>query len=358
MAIHFHPLTVAHIYKETPDCSIVTFGVPAALKDEFDFTQGQNITLKKIIDGQEVRRSYSICTAPFENRLSVAVKNVTGGKFSNYINMNLQVGDTIEVLPPTGNFNTPVSAANKKNYLAIAAGSGITPIISIIKTVLAIEQESTFTLVYGNQSRASIIFFEALAGLKNLYLQRFNIIHILSRENTEAPVNSGRIDADKLAGLQQVISYKKMDDTFICGPQQMLFCAKVFLEGLGIDKNKIHFELFITPGSQQTAVAPITVAVNEGEKSAISIQLDGRTFNFDLAFNSESILDAALKHGADLPYACKGGVCCTCRAQLIEGNIKMDVNYALGKEELAKGFILTCQSHPLTSKVVIDFDTR
>ena len=357
MAIHFHPLTVTNIYKETPGCSIATFKVPDALKDTFAYAHGQSITLKTVIDGQEIRRSYSICSAPFENTLSVAVKNVAGGKFSNYVNTILQTGDTLEVLPPTGNFNTPVHAANKKNYLAIAAGSGITPVISIIKTVLAAEQQSTFTLVYGNQSRASIIFFEALANLKNKYLQRFTIIHILSREQTESPVNFGRINAVKLAELQKVIPYSKMDDTFICGPQQMLFCAKDFLTGLGIDKSKIHFELFNIPGSQQPA-APVAITATEGEKSAISIRLDGRTFNFDLAFNNESILDAALKHGADLPYACKGGVCCTCRAQLVQGEVKMDVNYALEKEELAKGFILTCQSHPLTSKVVIDFDTR
>lgn len=357
MAIHFHLLTVTNIYKETPGCSIATFNVPYALKDTFAYAHGQSITLKKVIDGQEVRRSYSICSAPFENTLSVAVKNVAGGKFSNYVNTILQAGDTLEVLPPTGNFNTPVHAANKKNYLAIAAGSGITPVISIIKTVLAAEQQSTFTLVYGNQSRASIIFFEALASLKNKYLQRLTIIHILSREQTESPVNFGRINAVKLAELQKVIPYSKMDDTFICGPQQMLFCAKDFLAGLGIDKSKIHFELFNIPGSQQPA-APVAITATEGEKSAISIRLDGRTFNFDLAFNNESILDAALKHGADLPYACKGGVCCTCRAQLVQGEVKMDVNYALEKEELAKGFILTCQSHPLTSRVVIDFDTR
>ncbi len=358
MAVHFHPLTIKKVYKETPDCVIITFDIPGALKDLFQYAHGQNVTLKKNIDGEEIRRSYSICSAPFENRLSVAVKKAATGKFSTYANAHFKKGDIIDVLPPTGSFNTPLKTDNKKNYLAFAAGSGITPIISIIKTTLTTEPASSFTLVFGNRSRGSIIFFEELAGLKNNYVERFNFINILSREKTEAAINFGRINSKKLVELQKLVDFKSMDETFICGPEEMLFAVKEFLEKEGVDQKKIHFELFTTPDSKIAGPAHSIPTENTGPKSKITIQLDGRSFDFDLAFNSESILDAALNQGADLPYACKGGVCSTCRAKLTEGEVKMDVNYALEAEELAKGFILTCQSHPLTEKVVIDFDSR
>jgi len=358
MAVHFHPLQVKKVQKDTSECVIITFDIPESLKDLFQFTPGQNVTLKKTIDGEEIRRSYSICTAPFENRLSIAVKKVEGGKFSTYANTHLHEGELLEVLPPTGRFNTPLSVINKKNYCAFVAGSGITPIISIIKSTLVTERESSFTLVYGNRSRGSIMFFEELAGLKNKYVGRFNLINILSGEKTEAAVNFGRINGEKLTDLQKLVDYKTMDEIFICGPTAMLFSVKDFLLKTGIDQNKIHFELFTTPGSNRIIEKQQITAENIGEKSKITIQLDGRSFEFDLAYHSESILDAALKQGADLPYACKGGVCCTCRAKLTEGKVKMDVNYALEAEELEKGFILTCQSHPLTEKVVIDFDSR
>jgi len=358
MAVHFHRLQITDIHQETADCVIITFEIPAELKEFFQFTHGQNLTVKKVIDGEEVRRSYSICSAPFENKLSVAVKKVASGKFSTHANTDLKKGEALDVLPPTGRFYTPLRASHKKNYIAFAAGSGITPIISIIKTTLHTEPASSFTLVYGNRSRASIIFFEELAGLKNKHMSRFNLINILSREKTDTLINSGRIDKDKLVELQKIIDYTKMDEAFICGPQEMLFEVKEFLEGIGVDQKKIHFELFTTPGSGPAVIENNPYSENTGAKSKITIQLDGRSFEFDLAFNSGSILDEALKQGADLPYACKGGVCCTCRAKLIEGKVKMDVNYALEAEEVAKGFILTCQSHPLTEKVVIDFDSR
>jgi ring-1,2-phenylacetyl-CoA epoxidase subunit PaaE len=358
MAVHFHSLKVKKVQKETSDCIIITFDIPESLKDFFQFTQGQNVTLKKNMDGEDVRRTYSICSAPFENELSVAVKKVAGGKFSTYANTLLHQGEILEVLPPTGRFNTTLSETNKKNYCAFAAGSGITPIISIIKSTLVAEPGSSFTLVYGNRSRGSILFFEALAGLKNKYVGRFNLINILSREKTEVTLNFGRINQEKLFQLQKLVDYKSMDEFFICGPAEMLFSVKDFLLNIGTEPKKIHFELFTTPGSPRSNIKQSIITENIGTKSKITIQLDGRSFEFDLAFNSESILDAALKQGADLPYACKGGVCCTCRAKLMEGEIKMDANYALEEEELAKGYILTCQSHPLTEKVVIDFDAR
>lgn len=358
MAVHFHSLKVRDIKKETPDCISVAFDIPAELKTEFLFDHGQNITIKKTIDGEELRRSYSICTSPFENELRIAIKKVEGGKFSCFANDELKVNDQLDVLPPTGRFNTKLDKENKKQYLAFAAGSGITPVISIIKTTLQAEPASSFTLVFGNKGRSSIIFFEELEGIKNKYLNRFNFINILSREKTDAPLNSGRINTEKLKELNKLVDYKSADDIFICGPEEMIFCVKDFLEGTGIDKKKIHFELFTTPGQKNVTGRTVQHADNTGPKSRITIKLDGRSFDFDLGFDNASILDAALKQGADLPFACKGGVCCTCKAKLLEGEVEMDVNWGLEHEEVEQGFILTCQSHPKTEKVVVDFDIK
>lgn len=358
MAIHFHTLKVKEVKRQTPECVSVSFDIPKEFQTDFLFTQGQNITLRKMIDGEEVRRSYSICTAPFENELAVAIKKVDGGKFSAYANDELKSGDEIEVLPPTGKFNTVLSSTNKKNYLAFAAGSGITPVISIIKTTLQTEPASNFTLVFANRNRASIIFFEELEALKNKYLQRFNFINLLTREKTDADIFFGRIDADKLAQLNKLVDYNKQDEFFICGPEEMIFCVKDFLEAKNIDKKKIHFELFTTPGADKQGSKEAKGQTAEKIKSTVQIKLDGRTVDFPMGFESGSILDEALKQGADLPFACKGGVCCTCKAKLLEGKVEMDVHWGLEEEEVKQGFILTCQSHPVTERVVIDFDVR
>ena len=359
MAVHFHKLKVKEVKKETPDCVSIAFEIPENLKTDFLFEQGQNITIKKEIDGEEVRRSYSICSSPFENELRVAVKKVDGGKFSGFANADLKAGDELDILPPTGRFNTKLHIQNAKQYLAIAAGSGITPVISIIKTTLQTEPASTFTLVFGNRGRSTIIFFEELEGIKNKYLKRFNFINILSREKTDAPINSGRIDTEKLSALNKLVDYKNTDEFFICGPQEMIFCVKDFLAILNIDKKKIHFELFTTPGEKKPAIGSRQSANEEsGPKSKITVKLDGRSFDFNLGFNGENILDAALKQGADLPFACKGGVCCTCKAKLLEGEVNMDVNWGLEQEEVEQGYILTCQSHPKTAHVVVDFDVK
>lgn len=358
MAVHFHQLKVKAIKKETPDCVSIAFAVPATLKKEFEFAQGQNITIKKTIDGEEIRRSYSICSAPSEKELKVAVKKVEGGKFSSFANDHLKEGDELEVLPPTGKFNTQLISGNSKQYLAFAAGSGITPVISIIKTTLETEPKSSFTLVFGNRGRNSIIFFEELEGLKNKYIERFNFINVLSREKTDAPINTGRIDGAKLTALEKLINYKSIDEYFICGPEEMIFCVKNFLEERSIDKKKIHFELFTTPGQKKATGQKLQATSNAGPKSKITVKLDGRSFDFDLGFDSDCILDAALKQGADLPFACKGGVCCTCKARLIEGEVEMEVNWGLEQEEIEQGYILTCQSHPTTEKVVVDFDVK
>jgi ring-1,2-phenylacetyl-CoA epoxidase subunit PaaE len=363
LATHFHTLTIAAVQKETPECISVLFQVPEALRETYNFKQGQNITLKTILDGEEVRRSYSICSSPYDNELKVAIKAVEAGKFSSWANLQLKKGDVVEVLPPTGRFFTELNPVHTKHYLAFAAGSGITPILSIIKATLAIEPNSRFTLIYGNRNRASIIFKEQLEGLKNRYMNRFTLHHILSREKTDAPVNHGRIDAEKCQQLEKLVHFSQMDEIFICGPESMIFSVKEWLEAKHIDKKKIHFELFTTPmtGNREPGTGNNKEKTDQpGKKktSRITVKLDGIAFDFDLAYDGQPILDAALQQGADLPFACKGGVCATCRAKLTAGEVEMDINYALEPEEMEQGFILTCQSHPRTSKVVVDFDAR
>ncbi len=359
MSIHFHPIRVKEVKKETEDCVSVLFDIPDTLKQEFSFLQGQSLTMRTFLNDEEIRRTYSLCSSPFDNEWRVAIKKQEGGLFSGFANDKLRKGDVLEVMSPVGKFYTELNPVNKKNYLAFAAGSGITPIISIIKTTLITELHSSFNLVFGNRSRSSIIFFEELESLKNSYISRFNLIHILSRERTDAPVNFGKISIDKLIELGKLISYKTIDEFFICGPEEMIFSTKEFLEQKGIEQKKIHFELFTTPGEKRRQAVRNLKSETSGPKSKITVKLDGRSFDFDLSFNSDiTILDAALQQGADLPFACKGGVCCTCKARLMEGEVTMDVHWGLEEEEIAKGYILTCQSHPKTERVVIDFDIK
>ena len=403
MSVHFHPLKIIDVKKETPDCVSVSFEVPDSLRQDFSYKQGQSLTMRTWINDTEVRRTYSICSSPLDNEWKVAIKKVEGGLFSIFANHQLKVGDIMEVMQPVGKFYTSLDPAQKKNYLAFAAGSGITPVLSLIKTTLATEPLSSFTLVYGNRSRGSIIFFEELEGLKNRYMKRFNLLHVLSRERTDTAINYGRIEQSKLDELDQLISYQGIDDFFLCGPEQMIFTVRDFLIARGIDRNKIHFELFTTPrqaggtargaegletdnGSQipradggynirspfpasgglPDTVSPFPASggtdragADAGARSNITVRIDGRSFDFDLPFSSESsVLEAALQQGADLPYACKGGVCCTCKARLLEGSVRMDVHWGLEDEEITQGYILTCQSHPQSEKLVVDFDIK
>lgn len=359
MASHFHKLKVKEVRQETLNCVSVCFNVPEDLKELFAFEHGQNITLKTTIGNEEVRRSYSICSSSIENELRVAIKKAAYGKFSVYANEQLKAGEELEVLPPTGKFNTKLHAGNKKNYLAFAAGSGITPVISIIKTILFTEPLSSCTLVYGNKNRQSIIFFEELQALKNKYMNRFTLINVLSREKYDIPVSYGRIDTKKLDELTAFIPYNNFDDVFICGPQEMLFTIKNYLEENGMDKKKIHFELF-TSGSikKDYRIAGETLQTSGTGNCAITIISDGRSFNFNMPSNSQSILDAALQQNIDLPFACKGGMCCSCKAKLKDGKVKMDVHWGLEDEEIEKGYILACQSHPLTQSLTVDFDIK
>ncbi|RYY52804.1 MAG: phenylacetate-CoA oxygenase/reductase subunit PaaK [Chitinophagaceae bacterium] len=359
MSVHFHSLRILEVKRETPDCVSVRFDVPEALREDFRYTQGQSLTMRTSINNQEVRRTYSICSSPLDNEWRVAIKKVEGGLFSIFANDTLRAGDTLEVMQPVGKFYTPLNPSVKKHYLAFAAGSGITPVLSLVKTTLATEPLSRFTLVYGNRSRASIIFFEELEALKNRYIGRFSLVHVLSRERTDTALNFGRIGTAKLEELAQLVDYDSVDEYFVCGPETMIFAVKDFLEARRIDSRKIHFELFTTPGQQKPTGLPGVTMADNSVKSRITVKIDGRSFEFEQPLADETtILEAAMQQGADLPYACKGGVCCTCKAKLLEGKVRMDVHWGLEQEEVDDGYILTCQSHPETEKIVIDFDLR
>ena len=359
MSIHFHPLRIKEVRQETPECVSVVFDVPEHLQQDFRFSQGQSLTVRRSFGGEDVRRTYSICSSPLDKEWRVAVKKVDGGLFSTFANEELKEGDILEVMPPVGNFYTALDPLATRHYIAFAAGSGITPVLSLIKTALATEPHSSFTLIYGNKNRGSIIFFEELEGLKNRYMSRFNLVHVLSRERTDTPLHSGRMDRDKLEEVGRLLDYGSFDEFFICGPEAMIFCIRDFLLEKGIDKKKIHFELFTTPGLKKLEVKSEKPEVSSGPKSEVTIKLDGRSFDFTLSFSSDkTILDAALEQGADLPFACKGGVCCTCKARLTEGEVSMDVHWGLEEEEVEQGYILTCQSHPRTPHVTVDFDIK
>ncbi len=358
MAAHFHLLKIKKVILETADSVSIIFEIPENIAPEFLYNEGQNITLKALVNGEELRRSYSLCTAPFENEIKVAVKSAFAGKFSRFA-QTLKAGDVLEVLPPVGKFNARLKK-DFGNYLAIAAGSGITPVLSILKHTIHQQPHCSFTLIYGNKSRASIMFFEELEALKNKYMSRFNLVHILSREKTEASLNYGRINPEKLKELNPMVGFSKFDSVYICGPEEMIFSTVEFLEKTGLDKNKLHFELFTTPEQKQNGKTLAKTNVHDATKpkSNITVKVDGRSFSFDLSTKGKSILEAALAQGADLPFACKGGVCSTCKAKLVSGKVNMDVNYALEPEEVEQGFILTCQSHPTTQNVVVDYDVK
>ena len=357
----FHSLVVKEVRKETEDTVSVLFDVPDSLQSEFTFIQGQYLTLNTEIDGAEVRRSYSICSGPTDGELRVAIKKIEGGLFSTFANEVLQAGDRLEVMTPMGNFYTELNASNEKHYVAFVSGSGITPVLSIVKAVMASEPNSRFTLFYGNKTKNSIIFKETLEGIKNDYMNRFSLYHILSREVVESEVFSGRITPEKCEDFQGfALDFDKADEFFLCGPEAMIMSVSDYLKGRGIDQKKIHFELFTTAAAQSKSDVVLTEdeVLSNKDQSASQIELiiDGINYEFPLAEDGPTILDAAMAVGADVPYACKGAVCCTCKARVTEGKVKMDANYALEEDEIERGFVLSCQAHPITEKVVIDFD--
>jgi ring-1,2-phenylacetyl-CoA epoxidase subunit PaaE len=360
MSVKFYSLKVEKIVKETPDCVSVQFELPENLKSDFVYKPGQYLTLRIPGPDEDIRRSYSICSGKNENVLKVAIKKVDGGRFSTFANDSLKVGDVLDVMSPMGNFTLNSDPENKKNYVFLAAGSGITPIMSLIKTILSEEPESSVTLFYGNRRFEDIIFREELEDLKNLHLRHLAIYYIFSKEKLGSPLFYGRIDGEKFSKFAKALIDVKISDVFmLCGPAEMIFSVRDKLIELGVDTKKIHFELFNTDGAKtHHKIAIYENPFNPDESSRVRIKLDDDFFDFSLNYGAENILDAALKNGADLPFACKGGVCSTCKAKLIQGEVEMDINYALEPDELAAGYILTCQSHPRSAEIFVDFDQK
>ena len=361
MAKHFRPLQISEIRSETEDCVSVAFHIPEEWKEEFRFRAGQNITIRSTTTGQELRRSYSICSSPSENELRIAIKKLEGGRFSSFANSHLKPSMILDVLAPTGNFILNLQASHRKHYIAFAAGSGITPVISLLKTILLEEPMSRFTLVYGNRNRSAMIFREELMALKNAYPDRFQLIPVFSREKMEAPVFEGRIDAAKCELIfKDLVPYSHDQEYLLCGPSAMIFAVRDWLIGRQTADKKIHYELFSDPGESGASLNKTEPAKKEtsSENSQVTIRLDGVATEFNIPREGPSILEAATQAGADLPYACRAGVCASCRAKLVQGKVTMDQNYALAEEELEEGFILACQAHPASDKLEIDFDIR
>jgi ring-1,2-phenylacetyl-CoA epoxidase subunit PaaE len=350
----FHTLKVKDIRRETPEAVSVAFDVPPQQQPEYQFKQGQYITLKLKINGEELRRSYSLCTSPFsEKELRVAVKEVAGGKVSTYVNRNLKVGDTIEVMTPMGNFHTVLSGAKSKNYVLFAGGSGITPMMSILKSVLYVEKQSKVTLIYANKNEASTIFKNEIDTIAAAH-PNLKVVYIFEQPQTAvSELQTGIITTDKAMALIENYGGVNADEYFICGPGPMMENVKTTLEKLKIAKEKIHIEYFT---SVIEAVEKAEVASGGNVNASVKVIQYGVETDFELETSSISILEAAIEAGVDAPFSCKGAVCCTCRAKLLEGKVRMDANFALTDAEVEEGFILTCQSHPLTEKVVIDYD--
>lgn len=352
----FHSLTVAKVTRETRDAVALTFDVPAALKETFRFEQGQHLTLRAMIDGDDLRRSYSICSAVQDGDLRIAVKKSPGGAFSTWVNERVAPGQRIDVMPPMGHFNVALSASHRNQYVGFAAGSGITPLLSIVKTTLLAEPHSRFTLFYGNRSSSAVIFREALADLKDRFLERFSLIYVMSREPQDIELLNGRINRAKADALiERWLDINAIETAFVCGPDGMMHAVAESLQAHGLAKSRIKIELFAASIPKHQRQAPVVPDSAKGQ-CVVTVILDGASRQYTLEKTKENILDAALQQGIELPYSCKGGVCSTCRAKLIEGEVDMDVNFALEDYEVARGFILCCQSYPVTDKVVVDFD--
>jgi ring-1,2-phenylacetyl-CoA epoxidase subunit PaaE len=350
----FHPLRVADVEQLTPDAVAVTFAVPPELRADYAFAPGQHLTLRAFVDGEEIRRSYSICSPPSSGRLRIAIKRLEGGVFSGHALEQLRVGDALDVMRPAGRFGVRLDPANAKHYAAIVAGSGITPVLSILESVLETEPASRFTLVYGNRNAGSVMFLEELADDKDRYPDRLQIVHVLSREERDAELLTGRVDAVKLDRLlATILPAEDVDDWLLCGPFEMVEQVRDELISRGVPNRQIHLELFHVEGEPVPVRRPSTSRDADGAE--VAVRLGGRTTTFRMPPDG-SVLDATLAVRSDAPFSCKGGVCGTCRAKLVEGQVTMARRYALDDDEVDEGFVLACQSVPLTPKVVLDFD--
>ncbi|MGV1759776.1 1,2-phenylacetyl-CoA epoxidase subunit PaaE [Rhizobium sp. A22-96] len=354
----FHPLTVTDVRRETRDAVVVTLQPSEEDRAVFDFTQGQYLTFRRQFEDEELRRSYSICAGKDEGVLKVGIKRVDGGCFSTWVNENLKAGDTLEAMPPMGAFFAPIEPDVGKHYLGFAGGSGITPVLSIIKTVLAREPRSYFTLVYANRQSSSIMFREELDDLKSLYLGRLSVIHVLESEAQDIDLFTGRVDGEKCAALfKGWIDVTSVAMAFICGPEPMMLAIAAALREHGLRDEQIKFELFASsqPGRARRKVET-TANADHGATCEATVTLDGATRTFKFPKHGQCLLDAALQNAMDVPYACKAGVCSTCRAKVLEGEVEMEVNHALEDYEVRQGYVLTCQCYPLTDRIVVSYD--
>jgi ring-1,2-phenylacetyl-CoA epoxidase subunit PaaE len=353
----FHNIKVLDIYKETNDTSVVTFDIPEELKEAFIFSQGQHLTLKAIINDEDVRRSYSLCSSPFDQQWKVAVKQIPGGKFSTYINQEVEVGDIMQVMAPSGKFGVPVQPNSAKNYLFFAAGSGITPVLSMLKAHLQTEPNATCKLFYVNKTAKSIIFKEALEQLRNAFFGRLEIYYFLTKERRDIELFNGRFDDDKMEVItRNFIDIPDTNDVFLCGPEKMVNYVSEYLITKGLPRELVHFELFVTGLSEEDIKRAERLAKQKVEGVEVTIVDGGKEFLFTMTKDYDNILDAALSAGADLPFACKGGVCSTCKCRVIEGSVEMKINYALDEKEVSQNLVLSCQAVPTAGEVVVDFD--
>lgn len=354
----FHPLEVTDVRRETRDAVVVTLKPRAEDAEAFDFTQGQYLTFRRDFDGEELRRSYSICAGKDEGVLRVGIKRVDGGAFSTWANEELNPGTVLDAMPPMGKFYTSIEPDADKHYLGFAGGSGITPVLSIVKTVLAREPKSKFTLVYANRQINSIMFREELEDLKNLYLGRFSVIHVLETEGQEIDLFTGRIDDEKMKGLfERWIDAGSIDTAFICGPEPMMLTIAASLRDHGLSDDQIKFELFASGQPGRAKARPVSKQTHgTAETTEATVMLDGTSRTFQMESRDMSVLDAALANDLDAPYSCKAGVCSTCRCKVLEGEVEMAVNHALEDYEVRAGYALSCQAIPLTDKVVISYD--
>jgi ring-1,2-phenylacetyl-CoA epoxidase subunit PaaE len=350
----FHTLRVSDVAPLTDDSVCITFRVPPELADEYDFTHGQHVNVRTSLAGDDVRRSYSICSPAKSGKLRIGVKVLPGGHFSGFAAGTLAVGDELDVMTPAGRFSTPLDPAHRKHYCAIAAGSGITPILSIVASALEQEPQSRVTLVFANRTSRTIMFLEELEDLKDRFPDRFHLIHVLSREVQDAEMLSGRLDAARLTKISDtLVPAETVDEWFLCGPHDMVVDLREALSALGVEPAHVHTELFHVESAPPPRPPS---AADEGEGSDVTITLDGRSSTFKLKGADVPVLDAVLRVRSDAPFACKGGVCGTCRARVLEGEVVMDTNYALEPDEVAAGYVLTCQSHPLTETLRVDYD--
>jgi ring-1,2-phenylacetyl-CoA epoxidase subunit PaaE len=351
----FHRLAVNDLRREASDAVSMTFTIPAELTGDYSFLPGQYLTLRTTMDGEEVRRSYSICSGPDDGELRIAVKKVDGGAFSNWAADELKAGDQLDVMTPTGRFGIAHTPDQARVYVGFAAGSGITPILSIAKGMLAREPDSRFFLFYGNRSAGGMLFREQLEELKDRFLQRFSVFHVISGEEQDIPILQGRLDGDKVRVLlRSLVPAASVDHVFICGPTGMSEDIETTCREIGIADERIHVERFVSEFGGKPRARKV-IEASAPPKAMASLTIDGKRREVPVA-EDESILDAALRAGMDLPFACKGGMCSTCRAKLVEGEAQMEVNYSLEPWELKAGFILTCQARPISDKVVVDYD--